>query len=67
MQNVRPFPLTGYLRLPEVLYYFPVSKSTWYAGIKASKYPAGVKLSERCTAWHAEAIRELIQQHGVVA
>lgn len=62
MNQVRPFPATGYLRLPEVLYYFPVSKSTWWAGVKASKYPAGVKLSERCTAWRAEDIRALIQK-----
>jgi prophage regulatory protein len=56
------FPETGYLRLPVVLYHFPVSKSTWWAGIKAGKYPAGVKLSERVTAWKVEDIRALIDQ-----
>jgi prophage regulatory protein len=56
------FPDTGFLRLPAVLYFFPVSKSTWWAGIKTGKYPAGVKLSERVTAWKAEDIRALIQQ-----
>jgi predicted DNA-binding transcriptional regulator AlpA len=55
-------PETGYLRLPTVLYHFPVSKSTWWAGVKSGKYPAGVKLSERVTAWKAEDIRALIQK-----
>lgn len=57
-------PETGYLRLPVVLHHFPVSKSTWWAGIKTGKYPAGVKLSERVTGWKAEEIRALIEQGG---
>jgi prophage regulatory protein len=56
------FPETGYLRLPDVLYYFPVSKSTWWAGVTSRKYPAGIKLSVRVTAWRAEDIRALIQK-----
>lgn len=55
-------PETGYLRLPTVLHYFPVSKSAWWAGIKAGMYPAGVKLSARVTAWRVEDIRALIQR-----
>jgi len=55
-------PQTGYLRLPDVLKVYPVSKSTWWAGIKNGKYPAGVKLSMRITAWKVEDIRALIQQ-----
>lgn len=55
-------PTTGYVRLPVVLKVYPVSKSTWWAGIKSGKYPAGIKLSERVTAWKVEDIRALIQQ-----
>lgn len=55
-------PQTGYIRLPAVLKVYPVSKSTWWAGIKAGKYPAGVKLSERVTAWKVDDIRTLIQK-----
>lgn len=54
-------PETGYVRLPIVLNVFPVSKSTWWAGIKAGKYPNGVKLSPRVTAWKVEDIRALIE------
>lgn len=31
----------------------------------AGKYPAGVKLSPRCTAWRTEDIRDLVEKLGV--
>ena len=37
-------PVTGYLRLPDVLRIYPVSKSTWWAGIKGGRFPQGHKL-----------------------
>lgn len=52
-------PATGFLRLPEVLRLFPVSRSTWLAGVRAGKYPPAVKLSPNCTAWRATDIAEL--------
>ena len=63
-------PETGYLRLAQIVgdkkagipAIIPVSKSTWWQGVKSGRYPAGVKLSERCTAWKVEAIRALIEQ-----
>lgn len=58
----RQLPLLGYLRLPEVLEVFPVSRASWYAGVKSGKYPKGVKLSARCTAWSAESLRELFER-----
>ncbi|MBI5557213.1 MAG: AlpA family phage regulatory protein [Deltaproteobacteria bacterium] len=67
-------PETGYLRLPQIVgnpkaeppipAIIPVSKSTWWAGVKAGRYPQSVKLSERCTAWRVEDIRALIEQVG---
>ncbi len=57
-------PPTGYLRLPDVLKFYPVSKSTWWAGIKTGKFPAGVKLSERVTAWRTEDVLALIKKGG---
>lgn len=44
-------------RVPPII---PISKSSWWAGIKTGKYPKPVKLSARCTCWHAEDIRKLI-------
>jgi prophage regulatory protein len=57
-------PATGFLRLPEVLSLYPVSRSTWWAGVKAGRFPRAVKIGQRCTAWRAEDIRRLIE-HGV--
>ncbi|MDD2808873.1 hypothetical protein [Rhodoferax sp.] len=48
-------------RLPKVLQFFPVSKSAWWAGIAAGKYPPGVMISKRCRAWHAADIIKLNQ------
>ena len=55
-------PSEGYVRLPEILKVFPVSKSTWWAGVKSGRYPAGIKLSKGVSAWKVEDIRALIQQ-----
>ena len=64
--NATSLPETGFLRLPEVLRFIPVCKTVWWEGIKAGKYPAGIKLSPRCTAWRAEDIRALINELGGV-
>lgn len=55
---------TGFYRLPDVLKLIPISKSTWWSGIKRGEYPAGIKLSERTTAWRVEDIHALIEQLG---
>lgn len=56
-------PSTGFVRLPGILAPIgpiPVSKSTWWAGIKDGRYPKPVKLGPRITAWRVEDIRALI-------
>jgi len=56
---------TGFLRLSSILAPrgpIPVSKSTWWAGIKAGRYPKPVKLGPRITAWRIEDIRALIEK-----
>ena len=53
-------PETGFVRLPEVLKVFPVSKSTWWAGVKEDRFPKPVKLGPKITAWRVEDIRALI-------
>ena len=56
-------PEIGYLRLSQIVpSIIPVSKSTWWAGVKTGNYPRDVKLSARCTAWRVEDIRTLIEQ-----
>lgn len=66
-------PETGFLRLPQIIgdananppipAIIPVSKSTWWAGVKTGRYPKPVKtLGQRITAWRVEDIRALVEQ-----
>jgi len=50
------------LKLSAVLARFPVSRSTWYSGVKAGAYPTPVKLGPRAVAWRATDIAELIER-----
>jgi len=64
-------PETGYLRLraiigdskakPPIPAIIPVSKSTWWEGVKSGRFPKSVKLGPRITAWPVESIRALIE------
>lgn len=57
-------PATGFLRLSSILAPvgpIPVSKSTWWVGVKSGRYPSPVKLGPRITAWRVEDIRALIR------
>jgi prophage regulatory protein len=47
------------LRLRAVLEIIPVSKSSWWAGIKSGRYPKPVKLGPKITAWRADDIYAL--------
>jgi prophage regulatory protein len=53
-------PETGFLRLTQVLNLIPLGKTCWWEGVRSGRFPKPVKLSERCTAWRVEDIRELI-------
>lgn len=65
-------PETGYLRLPQIIgapkaeppipAVIPVSKSTWWEGVKSGRFPKPVKLGPRITAWRVEDIRALIER-----
>jgi predicted DNA-binding transcriptional regulator AlpA len=58
-------PQSGFVRLPGILAPngpIPVSKSTWWAGIKNGRYPKPVKLGPRITAWRVEDIHALIAE-----
>ena len=61
-------PETGLVRLSQILGdrrrgippIIPISKSSWWSGVKTGKYPQPVKLSARCTCWYVDDIRKLI-------
>ena len=65
-------PETGFLRLnqiignpkaePPIPAVIPVSKSTWWEGVKSGRYPKPVKsFGLRITAWRVEDILALIE------
>jgi prophage regulatory protein len=67
-------PEVGYLRLSQIIgkpatknnpaipAIIPVSRSTFWAGVKSGRYPKPTKaLGERITAWHVDDIRALIK------
>lgn len=67
-------PETGFVRLPDIIGnakadppikpLYPVSRSTWWEGVRTGRYPQPVKLGPRITAWRVEDIRALIERHS---
>lgn len=65
-------PEAGFLRLTQILgnpkanppipALIPISKSTWWQGVKSGRYPQPVRsLGVRITAWRVEDISMLIE------
>ncbi|MBI5018173.1 MAG: AlpA family phage regulatory protein [Deltaproteobacteria bacterium] len=75
-RELRQLPETGFLRLRQIIGdpgkpdadppipptppIIPVSRSSWWQGVRDGRYPPPVKLGPRTTAWTAESIRALI-------
>ncbi len=63
-----PISRRGFFRLKQIIGdpknniepLLPISKSGFYAGIKAGKYPAPIKLSPRVSVWRVEDIMQLL-------
>lgn len=64
-------PKTGLLRVKQIIgdpkatppipAIIPVSRSTWWSGVKSGRFPQPVKLGPRTTAWRVSDIREMIE------
>ncbi len=52
------------IRLPQVLALVPVSRATWWKGVKDGRYPQPIKLGPRTTAWRKKDIMQLVE-HGI--
>jgi len=52
------------MRLDEILKIIPVSKTAWYKGIGEGRYPEGVQLGDRTSAWRAADIVYLLRNLG---
>jgi len=63
-------PETGFLRLSQIIGnprstppippLIPISRSSWWAGIRCGKYPRQIKLGPRTSVWRVEEIKALI-------
>ena len=57
------FPQTGFVRIWQIIAPYgpiPVSRSTWWLGIKQGRFPKGTKLGG-VTVWRAEEVRALYE------
>jgi len=57
------FPKTGFVRISQILAPrgpIPVSKSTWWQGVKDGRFPQSQKLGPS-TVWKAEDIRAMYE------
>ena len=65
-------PETGFLRLwqiignpkanPPIEPLVPIGRSSWWAGVKAGRFPKPVKLGPHTTAWRVEEVRRLLEE-----
>lgn len=52
-------PAIGYVRQAQLIpNIIPVSSATFWRMVKSGEFPQPVKLTERCTAWRVEDVRE---------
>jgi hypothetical protein len=65
-------PAQGFVRLKQIIGdpkatpplppIIPVSRATWYAGMKAGRYPKPVPLGARARGYRVEEIRALLER-----
>ena len=45
---------------PPIEAIIPISKSSWWEGVKTGRYPQAIKLGANTTVWREDDIRRLI-------
>lgn len=60
-KEIYSLPAEGFVRLPQVLSVLPISKTSFWMGVKEWRFPKPVKLGPRTSAWRVEEIRALIE------
>jgi prophage regulatory protein len=67
MAEFEKLPANGFIRLKDILAPrgpLPISRSTWWAGVKSGRYPKPEKLGPRITVWRVKDIQKLLD-HGL--
>ena len=52
------------LRVDDVLRLIPISRSSWFDGVKAGRYPQRIKLGPHTSCWRARDILALSERAG---
>lgn len=55
-------PGVSFLRLPQILAFVPVGKSTWWRWVAEGKAPKPLKLGPKTTVWKSEDIAAFLEQ-----
>lgn len=59
MSDISPFiPTEGFVRLPQVLMMFPVSRTNLWRMVKSGAFPRPKKIGPRTTVWDVQELRE---------
>jgi predicted DNA-binding transcriptional regulator AlpA len=61
-QNQPSIPTCGFLRLPQILALFPISRSAWWEGCRTGRFPKPLKLTSRTTVWRTIDILDFIER-----
>ena len=65
---MKTIPEEGFVRINQIIgdkttpAIFPISRSSWLAGVRDGRFPKPVKLGKRTTAWRVADLRQLIQE-----
>ena len=54
MKELVTLPSEGFVRLRDILRVLPLSKSSWWAGVKSGRFPPPRKLGPNTTVWRVE-------------
>ena len=47
---------------PPIQPIIPLSKTTWWNGVRAGRYPQPIKLSDNVTAWRSDNFQNLVDE-----
>ena len=47
---------------PPIEPIIPISKSSWWAGVKSGLYPKAIKLGANTTVWREDEVRALVDR-----
>ncbi len=61
-ETTTQMPKDRLLRLPQVLEIIPISRTSFWNGVKSGIYPQGVKLGPRTRAWSESEIMGIVKK-----